>query len=101
MQTIDEAKEHCRFVAQGIVDAVATGEDLGEKFEGVQMVRFKVVKDGAAVKVVGGEIGGDDSGIVISEEGVTKMFAGQIVGYQFDEETRAALIDFFATCYAS
>ena len=23
MQTIEEAKEHCRFVAQGIVDAVA------------------------------------------------------------------------------
>ena len=101
MQTIEEAKEHCRFVAQGIVDAVAAGEDLGEKFEGVQMVRFKVVKDGADVKVVGGEIGGDDSGIVISEEGVTKMFAGEIVGYQFDEETSAALREFFETLYNS
>ena len=101
MQTIDEAKEHCRFVAQGIVDAVAAGEDLGEKFEGVQMVRFKVVKDGADVKVVGGEIGGDDSGIVISEEGVTKMFAGEIVGCQFDEETSAALREFFETLYNS
>ena len=101
MQTIDEAKEHCRFVAQGIVDAVAAGEDLGEKFEGVQMVRFKVVKDGADEKVVGGEIGGDDSGIVISEEGVTKMFAGEIVGCQFDEETSAALREFFETLYNS
>lgn len=101
MKTTEEAKDHCRFVAQGIVDAVATGEDLGEKFEGVQMVRFKVVKEGADVKVVGGEIGGDDSGIVISEEGVTKMFAGQIVGYQFDEETSAALREFFETLYNS
>lgn len=101
MKTVDDVKECCRFVAQGIVDAVATGEDLGEKFEGVQMVRFKVVKEGAAMKVVGGEIGGDDSGIVISEEGVTKMFAGQIVGYQFDEETSAALREFFETLYNS
>ena len=101
MKTINEVKEHCRFVAQGIADAVAAGEDLGEKFEGVQMMRFKVVKDGADVKVVGGEIGGDDSGIVISEEGVTKMFAGEIVGCQFDEETSAALREFFETLYNS
>ena len=101
MQTIDEVKEHCRVVAQGIVDAVAADEDLGEKFEGVQMMQFKVEKDGADVKVVGGELGGDDSGIIVSEAGVTKMFAGEIVGYQFDEETRAALIEFFTTCYAS
>jgi len=101
MQTIDEVKEQCRFVAQGIADAVAADEDLGEKFEGVQMMRFKVEKDGGDVKIVGGELGGDDSGIVISEEGVTKIFAGQIVGYRFDEETRAALIEFFTTCYAS
>ena len=101
MKTIEEVREHCRFVAQGIADAVAADEDLGEKFEGVQMVRFKVVKDGADVKVVGGELGGDDSGIIISEEGVTKMFAGEIVGYQFDEETSAALREFFTTCYAS
>lgn len=101
MQTIDEVKEQCRFVAQGIADAVAADEDLGEKFEGVQMMRFKVVKDGNDVKVVGGEIGGDDSGIVISEEGVTKMFAGQIVGYQFDPETSAALREFFETLYNS
>ena len=101
MQTIDEVKEQCRFVAQGIADAVAADEDLGEKFEGVQMMRFKVEKDGGDVKVVGGELGGDDSGIIVSETGVTKMFAGVIVGYQFDEETRAALIEFFTTCYAS
>ena len=101
MQTIDEVKEQCRFVAQGIAEAVAADEDLGEKFEGVQMMRFKVEKDGGDVKIVGGELGGDDSGIIVSETGVTKMFAGEIVGYQFDEETRAALIEFFTTCYAS
>ena len=101
MQTIEEAKEHCRFVAQGIADAVAADEDLGEKFEGVQMMRFKVEKDGGDVKIVGGELGGDDSGIVISEEGVTKIFAGQIVGYRFDEETSAALREFFETLYNS
>ena len=44
---------------------------------------------------------GDDSGIVISEEGVTKMFAGQIVGYQFDPETSAAVREFFETLYNS
>ena len=32
---------------------------------------------------------------------VAKMFAGEIVGYQFDEETSAALREFFTTCYAS
>ena len=101
MKTIEEVREHCRFVAQGIADAVAADEDLGEKFEGVQMMRFKVEKDGGDVKIVGGELGGDDSGIIISEEGVTKMFAGEIVGYQFDEETSAALREFFTTCYAS
>ena len=101
MKTIEEVREHCRFVAQGIADAVAAGEDLGEKFEGVQMMRFKVEKDGGDVKIVGGELGGDDSGIIVSETGATKMFAGEIVGCQFDEETRAALIEFFTICYAS
>ena len=44
--------------------------------------------------------GGDDSGIIVSATGVTKMFAGEIVGCQFDEETSAALREFFETCYA-
>ena len=101
MKTIEEVREHCRFVAQGIADAVAANEDLMPGFGNPPILRFKVEKDGGDVKVVGGEIGGDDSGIIISEEGVTKMFAGEIVGYQFDEETRAALIEFFTTCYAS
>ena len=101
MQTKEEVREQCQFVAQGIADAVASDEDLGAKFEGVQMMRFKVEKDGGDVKVVGGELGGDDSGITISETGVTKMFAGEIVGCQFDPETSAALREFFETCYAS
>jgi len=101
MQTIEEAKEHCRFVAQGIADAVAADEDWTTGLGNPPILRFKVVKDGNDVKVVGGEIGGDDSGIVISEEGVTKIFAGQIVGYRFDPETSAALREFFETLYNS
>ena len=36
MQTIDEVKEHCRVVGEGIAAAVAAGEDLGRRFEGVR-----------------------------------------------------------------
>ena len=32
MQTIDEVREHCRFVGKGIEKAVADGEDLNAKF---------------------------------------------------------------------
>ena len=99
MQTIDEAREHCRFVGRDIEKMVADGEDLGARFEGTQMIRIKVDKDGNDVKVVGGEMGGDDSGIVVSENGVTKTYGEEIVGYAFDPETRAALIDFFSSCY--
>ena len=65
------------------------------------MIRFKVDKDGDGVKVVGGEIGGDDSHLIISERGVTKTYGDEIVGYAFDPETRAALVEFFASCYWS
>ena len=104
MQTIEEAREHCRFVGKDIEKMVADGEDLGARFEGTQMIRIKVDKDGndvkvVDVKVVGGEMGGDDSGIVVSESGVTKTYGEEIVGYAFDPETRAALIEFFASCY--
>ena len=50
---------------------------------------------------MGGELGGDDSGIVVSERGVTKIYGDDIIGYAFDPETRAALIEFFASCYCS
>ena len=40
MQTIDEVKKHCRAVGEGIVAAVAAGEDLGKRFEGVQSMIF-------------------------------------------------------------
>ena len=99
MQTIDEVKAHCRFVGERIEKAVADGEDLTEKFEGTQLIRFKVDKDGDCVKVVGGEMGGDDSGIVITESSVTKRHGDGIVGYAFDSETRAALVQFFDTLY--
>ena len=99
MQTIDEAKAHCRFVGKGIEKMVADGEDLRERFEGTQMIHIKIDKNGNSVTVIGGEMGGDDSGIVVSESGVTKRWGDEIVGYAFDGETRAALIEFFASCY--
>ena len=100
MQTIDEAREHCRFVGKGIEKMVADGEDLRARFEGqIRMLRFKVDKDGDGVKIIGGEIGGDDSGIVMSESGVTKTYGDEIVGYAFDSETRDALVEFFDTLY--
>ena len=72
MQALEEAQAHCRFIGEGIEKAVSDGEDLLERFEGTQKLRFKVEKEGGGVKVVGGELGGDDSGIVVSESGVTK-----------------------------
>ena len=51
-----------RFVGEGIEKMVADGEDLGARFEGTQMMRFKLERDGGETKVVGGEMGGDDSG---------------------------------------
>ncbi len=73
---------------QGHREDRADGEDLTAKFEGTQLIWFKVDKDGDCVKVIGGEIGGDDSGLVISESGVTKRHGDEIVGYAFDAETR-------------
>ena len=46
MQTLDEVKEHCRTVGEGIAAAVSAGEDLGAKFEGVQNITFRVAKEG-------------------------------------------------------
>ena len=36
MLTIEDVKKHCRMVGEGIAAAVAAGEDLGKKFEGVR-----------------------------------------------------------------
>ena len=99
MQTIDEVKEHCREVGEGIAAAVAAGEDLGRRFEGVQSVTFRVEKDGSEIKVVGGEIAPDDSGIYTTEKGVFKFYGDELVGYVFDAETRAAMREFFDTAY--
>ena len=46
MQTIDEVKAHCRFVGEGIEKMVADDEDLNAQFEGTQIIRFKVEKNG-------------------------------------------------------
>ena len=99
MKTKEEAREHCRFVGQGIEKCVAAGEDLAGHFEGVQLLRFKVEKEEGGARVVGGELGGDDSGLVISERGVTKVWMDEIVGYAFDHETRTAMVEFFETCW--
>lgn len=99
MSNIEDAKVHCRFVGEGIERDVAEGKDLCERFEGTQLLRFKVERDGGEEKVVDGELGGDDSSIIVSESGVTKRWGDEIVGYAFGEETRAALVEFFSMCY--
>ena len=47
MQAIDKVKKHCREVGEGIVAAVAAGEDLGKWFEGVQGGSFRKFFDRA------------------------------------------------------
>ena len=60
MKTIEDARNHCRFVGEGIEKDVAAGGNLGERFEGTPMLRFKVEHDGGKETVVGGELGGGD-----------------------------------------
>ena len=96
--TKEEAREWCREVGKEIEECVAQGGDLLGRFEGLPMLRFKVEKEDGGVRVVGGELGGDDSGLVVSESGVTKVWLDEIVGYAFDHETRAAMAEFFETC---
>ena len=99
MKTIEDARNHCRFVGEGIEQCVADGEDLFARFEGTPLLRFKVERDGGKETVVGGELGGDDSGIVVSESGVTKLFGDEVVSYAFSSETREAMVEFFAASY--
>ena len=47
MQTIDEVRKHCRVVGEGIAAAVAAGEDLGKRFEGVRGITFREFFDTA------------------------------------------------------
>jgi len=100
MNTFDEVKEHCKFVADGIAKAVADGEDLGRKFEGSQQIRFLIEKEAdGRPKVAGGWIEADDSGIEVSERGVFKRVGDEYVGTAFDAETSAAMREFFDTVY--
>jgi hypothetical protein len=101
MQTKEQAMAHCREVGERIERCVAEGGDLFAQFEGVQMLNFKLEKTDAGPKVVGGELGGDDSRITVSESGATKPWNDEIVGYAFTPETRAALVEFFVTCWHS
>ena len=75
MKTLEEVKAHCRFVGERIERDLAEGKNLFDILGSLPMLRFKVEKDGNAETVVGGELGGDDSGIVVSESGVTKVWA--------------------------
>ena len=99
MKTIENARNHCRFVGEGIEKSVADGEDLLARFEGTPTLRFKVEREGGRETVVGGELGGDDSNIVVSESGVTKVYGDEVVGYAFGAETREAMVEFFAAAY--
>ena len=101
MKTLEDIKVHCRFVGEGVEKCIAEGGDLLGYFGDVPMLRFKVEKDGKAETVVGGELGGDDSGIVVSESGVTKAWGDEVAGYAFTPETRAAMVEFFAACYVA
>ncbi len=75
---------------------------MAAHFEGVQLLRFKVEKtDDGGFRVVGGELGGDASEIVVSERGVTKVWMDEIVGYAFDGATRVTMAEFFETCWHS
>ena len=47
MKTIYDARNHCRFVGEGIEKSVADGEDLLARFEGTPILRFKVEREGA------------------------------------------------------
>lgn len=96
--TKEKARKWCREVGKAIEACVAEGGDLLAHFEGLPMLRFKVESAEGRERVVGGEVGGDDSGLVVSESGVTKTWMDEIVGYAFDAETRAAMAEFFETC---
>ncbi len=99
MQTIEQVREECRYIGKNVEEMVREGKNLCEQFEGTQMICLKIDKEGNSVKVVGGELGGDDSHVVISESCVTKVYGDEIVGYAFDSETRAARVEFFETLY--
>ena len=57
MRTIDEVKTHCRFVGEGIEKMVADGEDLEARFEGTQIIRFKVDAEDSYVSYSNGWFG--------------------------------------------
>ena len=99
MKTIEDARNHCRFVGEGIERDIAEGKDPGDILGNTQLLRFKIDRDGNHETVVGGELGGDDSHVTVSESGVTKLWGDEIVGYAFNDETRAAMVEFFDTCY--
>lgn len=99
MKTKEEARELCRQKGKEIEKWLEDGGDLLDFFEGgVSRLLFKVEREDGVERLVGGEAEGGDSGLVVSESGVTKVWMNEIVGYAFDAETRAAMVEFFAIC---
>ena len=56
MKTIEDVRNHCRFVGEGIEQCVAERENLFARFEGTQLLRFKVERDGG--RETGAAMGG-------------------------------------------
>lgn len=98
-RSLEEARQECRDVGKGIEKLVAEGGDLLEAFEGTQQITFRVTKDCNEIHLIGGTLGGDDSRITVSEMGTWKTWNDEIVGYAFDRETRAALLELFSSLY--
>ena len=99
MMTKEEARELCRQKGKEIEKWLEDGGELLDFFEGgVSRLLFKVEREDGAERLVGGEAEGGDSGLVISERGVTKVWLDEIIGYAFDDATRTAMVEFFETC---
>jgi len=96
MQTIEEAKKRCKFVAEGISKVVTDGKCLVMHLKDSQNVLSLFEKDeNGCLKIVGGWIGKDDSGAEVSERGVFMRVGDEYVGTAFDAETSIAMREFF------
>lgn len=99
MATKEELRDACREKGKEIEKFVEEGGDLIDFFVGgVSRMQFKVEREDGVERLTGGEAECGDSRFVVSERGVTRIWLDEIVGYAFDDETRAAMVKFFETC---
>lgn len=99
MKTKEETREDCRQTGKKIEKCLASGGDLLDFFVGgVSRLQFKVERGGGVERLVGGEAECGDVRVVVSESGVTKVWMDELVGYAFEDETRAVVRAFFETC---